>query len=92
MKNFLITSGKILTIGAFMFMSVPNVIAQKLDPQFMARYDMDFNGKIPKIEYKSAGGNMEKWAEYDLDNNGILEGKELPVLEEKGGKKGKKGK
>ncbi|MFC1890842.1 hypothetical protein ACFLZT_00445 [Thermodesulfobacteriota bacterium] len=92
MKKIMIASGKILTIGALMFMSVPSVTAQELDPHFMARYDLDFDGKVTKAEFRAANGTKEKWAEYDLDNNGNIEGKELPILEEKGGKKGKKGK
>lgn len=89
MKKRLITFGKILTVGAFMFMSVPGVIAQEPDPQFMARYDLDFDGKVTKIEYRAANGNKDKWAGFDLDSNDILEGKELPGIGDRGGKKGK---
>ena len=89
MKKIMITLGIILTIGAFIFMSVPSVFAQEPDRRFMARFDLDSDGKITKVEYKASGGNMEIWAEQDLDKNGILEGKELLGGGRKGGKKGK---
>ena len=92
MNKIMFTSGMILTIGTFIFMSVPSVTAQEPDPQFMARYDLDFDGKITKVEYKASGGNMEKWGGRDQDNNGILEGQELVGGGGKGGKKGGKGK